>query len=302
MRMVYGSRNRFYPTVGNHRAGTGSIQLVGIPYGTFAHEQLDAIYAFVPPERDVFALDSRFIDPDTPVSPALHHLIETLRARGQVVFFHTGDADQENLLLGGEEEEEEEQAELEEYVESEPSGTTTEAVERRNRLFRILLIPVGIALFLLVLLFANRLFRSQAPQEVEEGNLDALKRELARAVRVSLRDMLRSTDYRAAVIACYARMEEILGRHGFPRRAYQTPLEYMASTLQRAARIPNGNADTPKELLPDKALLDLTRLFEVAKFSTHPMSRKDMDRAVGYLTEIGDRLSTEVFRAEEVAG
>jgi len=196
----------------------------------------------------------------------------------------------ENPLLAGEEEEPE--PELEPYQEPESAAPETGDVDRDGGFRRILLVILAAALFAMVLLFTVRLYRSRLPQPAEEKDLHRLRAELARIARVSLRDMLRSTDYRAGVIACYARMEGILAKNGFPRRAYQTPLEYMESTLKRA-----GDPSP----LPSGALLDLTRLFEIAKFSTHPMSLSDRDLAVRSLTAIGERLAAEVFGEDGTA-
>jgi hypothetical protein len=192
--------------------------------------------------------------------------------------------DGENPLLTNVEEEPE--AEPEPYQEPETGVGRADAAERGGRFQRVLVVVLAAVLFAVVLLFTVRLYRSRLPQPAEEKDLERLRAELARVARVSLREMLAGTDYRAAVIACYARMEEILAKNGFPRRAHQTPLEYMESTVERAG------AASP---LPDGALLDLTRLYEIAKFSTHPMSPADRDLAVRSLTAIGERLAAEIF-------
>ena len=158
-------------------------------------------------------------------------------------------------------------------------------LERRNRIIRLLLISAGAVLFIIILLFSVRLFRSPLPANAsEEREAEKLRRELARAARVSLDDIRNNSNYRVAVIACYARMEEVLSRNGFKRLPQQTPLEYMKETLRSAGS--SGNTALPKEIL-----LNLTRLFEIAKFSTHEVDRDDKDEAIARLTGLIDILS-----------
>jgi MFS family permease len=218
------------------------------------------------------------------------------------------DLDSQNLLTA-----EAEPTEEEELYESEAPSVerlSPEDIERRNRIYKILLVPLGIALFAVILLFTLRLYRSRLPAKSEERDLEKLKKELAKAVQLSLRDILRNRDYRAAVIACYARMELVLSGNGFPRYIHQTPLEYMESTLKAAQtvaskrsgsqeRSPSDRPEPSAQALPGEALLKLTQLYEIAKFSTHPIGSGDRDEAIRCLTELGEKLSTQIFRDDE---
>jgi hypothetical protein len=206
------------------------------------------------------------------------------------------DYPEEDELKGqGRQPEEGEGEETDEAREDEQQGETWENgsrgprgvpdLERRNRIIRLLVISAGAVLFIIILLFSVRLFRSPLPSNAsEEKEAGKLRRELARAARISLDDIRNNSNYRVAVIACYARMEEVLNRHGFKRLLQQTPLEYMKETLRRAGS--SGNTALPKE-----TLLNLTRLFEIAKFSTHEVDRDDRDEAIARLTGLIDILS-----------
>lgn len=94
----------------------------------------------------------------------------------------------------------------------------------------------------------------------EPGLLDA-------AVEAALADLAAEPDPRKAVIAAYARMERLLTDGGLPRRAWETPEEF----LQRVLR----------DLGARGAAADrLTGLFEVAKFSHHEVGEDMRHEAI----------------------
>ncbi len=95
-------------------------------------------------------------------------------------------------------------------------------------------------------------------------------REAAQRGRTALRS---SDDTRAAIIACYAAMEQSLARGGAERGIAGTPDELLA----RAARA---------GLIRGSAAGRLTGLFYEARFSSHPMPRSDRDAAESALTEV----------------
>jgi hypothetical protein len=100
---------------------------------------------------------------------------------------------------------------------------------------------------------------------------------LATAVRAGLRDARLEPDPRRAVIAAYATMEQLLAAQGLPRRAVEAPLEYLARLF--AALDVSGDA-----------LRTLTDLFELARFSHHPISPAAKERAIAALTAIEQEL------------
>jgi hypothetical protein len=95
----------------------------------------------------------------------------------------------------------------------------------------------------------------------------------------ALDDLGDERDPRRAVIAAYARMEDVLAEHGLGRRPAETPYEYLARVLTdlRAS---------------ERSARRLTELFERAKFSTHEVSERMRADAVGCLS----RLRAEVAR------
>jgi hypothetical protein len=79
------------------------------------------------------------------------------------------------------------------------------------------------------------------------------------------------------VIAAYARLEGTLTHHGLPRRPSEAPLEYLARILLEL------------EVRPE-AVLDLTELFEQAKFSRRRIDAAMKDEAIDALVAVRDDL------------
>lgn len=101
--------------------------------------------------------------------------------------------------------------------------------------------------------------------------------ELAWSIGDAIDDLEAEPDARRAVIAAYARMEAVLGRHGLQRRASETPLEY----LRRILLDLSARAD---------AVQRLTDLFEQAKFSRHEIDGPMKLDAIRALRTIRDDL------------
>ena len=110
--------------------------------------------------------------------------------------------------------------------------------------------------------------RATAP-EVDEPVAEAVVAVLDEA----LDDLGDEGDPRRAVIAAYARMEDVLAEHGLERRPAETPYEYLARVLTelRASK---------------RSARRLTELFEWAKFSTHEVSERMRADAIGCLTSL----------------
>jgi hypothetical protein len=112
------------------------------------------------------------------------------------------------------------------------------------------------------------------------GAPDADPEPLAAAVADVLDDVIErlrnEPDPRRAVVAAYARMEDVFARHGLPRRPSETPLEFLARAL-----------DAVTEPEPARRLTDL---FELAMFSTRPFDRAGQDEAVDALVAVRDDL------------
>ena len=169
-------------------------------------------------------------------------------------------------------------AEVDERIERGEQLDTIEEIERRRDVQRrrpFILMGAVVVLFLAVAIFGTRLLR-EVPAETEGGSLitEELQRDLAAAVGLAVDDIAAESDSRRAVELCYARVEEVLERHGIPRPLHETPLEYMHGVLDAGPG------------LPAQPLIDLTGLYEVAKFSTHVVGIDAKRRAIAILEEI----------------
>lgn len=187
------------------------------------------------------------------------------------------DAPGQPPLAEGEAEEEEEAA-AEEMPEAETEDTLTAATRaRRSRLLLITLLAAG---FAAVAYFAMRLMRATPEPEPEQAGLaEPLRRDLAAAAELAIAELETDSNFRRAVIGCWAYLELALARHEHPRPRHHTPLEYVRSLV----------AELPA--LPAPALLELTGRYEVARFSEHAITRGDRDTALRCLHDIRHRLS-----------
>ena len=123
-------------------------------------------------------------------------------------------------------------------------------------------------------LFGRRRARRTAPGPVaaEASNVgtedDA---EVARrAVEAALTPLRDPAEPRAAVIAAYARMEQVLAEQALGRQTPEAPREYLARVLREQG-------------MPERSLTTLTTLFEEARFSLHPIPQSAPRRALSEL-------------------
>lgn len=128
-----------------------------------------------------------------------------------------------------------------------------------------LLALLGLAVASFVLARRRRVPVPQADEPVAEAVVAVLDE--------ALDDLGDERDPRGAVIAAYARMEDVLAEHGLGRRPAETPYEYLARVLTdlRAS---------------ERSARRLTELFEWAKFSTHEVSERMRADAIGCLTRL----------------
>jgi hypothetical protein len=118
---------------------------------------------------------------------------------------------------------------------------------------------------------------SRRRREVEADDDAEVADELSAAIDLALDDLRAERDPRRAVIAAYARLEGVLAQHGLPRRPSEAPLEYLSRMLLEL------------EVTP-AAVLDLTELFEQAKFSRRLIDTSMKDEAIGALAAVRDDL------------
>jgi hypothetical protein len=109
---------------------------------------------------------------------------------------------------------------------------------------------------------------------------DADIRRVRRAMTAGLRELRTHTEPRQAIIACYARMEYLLEDHGVPALRHLTPQEYMAAALRGLD-------------LPLDACAGLIRLFELARYSLHPLDDAARATAIAHLERLTAHLQGE---------
>ncbi|OIJ69803.1 hypothetical protein WN71_000850 [Streptomyces mangrovisoli] len=179
-----------------------------------------------------------------------------------------------------------------------PASTRAPAEHAAHTLYfglsRILLILAVALLVVVVVVAALRLWRYltrpqalAAPATYE--TLDDEQERLVQAVDSGRRALLDGADARAAVIACYAAMEQSLADSGLTRRASDSPQDLLERAV--AGGLPNGAAATT-----------LTTLFREARYSTHPMDGSHRDLAAAALAEIADGLRSGPSRPEARTG
>jgi hypothetical protein len=107
--------------------------------------------------------------------------------------------------------------------------------------------------------------------------------QLAMAIEDSLDDLRGVSDARVAIIKIYGNFERALAAAELPRQPSQTPMEFMRAVL---GKLP----------VPIPAVRNLTDVFEVARFSQHPVGVKERDRAWLSLIEIRTALEAKEDR------
>jgi hypothetical protein len=140
----------------------------------------------------------------------------------------------------------------------------------------------GIALLALWILLEDRgVGRSRPPQE------DPRVRGVQRAMTAGLRELREHGEPRQAIIACYARLEHLLEDHGVAAYDHLTPQEYMGAALR--------GLDLPLE-----AFAGLIWLFELARYSLHPLDDAARTLAITHLEQLTAHLqegAAHVIRA-----
>lgn len=181
---------------------------------------------------------------------------------------------------------------------SEPAPTVSAAqhAEHGTHFGPTRILPgLGIALIVVLVVIAGLylrrcLSRPRSPEApAVRATLDEEQERLVRAVDSGRRALLDGTDARAAVIACYAAMEESLAGSGVTRHASDAPQDLLERAL--VGGLPTAAAAAA-----------LTALFREARYSTHPMEDDHRDRAAAALAEIADGLRSRASGLETVTG
>ena len=132
---------------------------------------------------------------------------------------------------------------------------------------------VGSAAVLLLLAPAAVFARRRRARRERQAVVPDAAERVGSDLRRSLADLGSERDPRLAVQRAYARMEESLGEIELSRARDETPTEFTARVL----RVLGASA---------AAASDLTGLFEIARFSDHPMDEGDRRRAIASVRRV----------------
>lgn len=115
-------------------------------------------------------------------------------------------------------------------------------------------------------------------ERAEAGDADEEERSaLLTGLDLGMDDLARIEDPRAAVIACYARMEGALAGAGIARHESEAPIEFLTRVL------------VERDVLASSAGT-LTRLFERARYSEHAVDESTRSDALESLRVVRDEL------------
>lgn len=157
----------------------------------------------------------------------------------------------------------------------------------------VVLIVIGVFLLLWLTATAVRLLReAPAVSPIASAPLAAgsdLDDEALADALLAGRAALAGDDTRAAIIACYAAMEASLAQVGVAREQSDSPSDLLQRVMSR---------DLPGAGI--RAAATLTTLFREARFSSHPMTARQLDAARGALDAVTAFLTDRV-RAQAVA-
>jgi hypothetical protein len=132
---------------------------------------------------------------------------------------------------------------------------------------------VGSAAALLLLAPAAVVVRRRRARRDRQSVVPDAASRVGAGLRRSLADLESEPDPRLAVQRAYAHMEESLDAIELSRAPDETPTEFTARVL----RVLGASAS---------AAADVTSLFEIARFSVHPMDEDDRRRAIASVRQV----------------
>ena len=163
---------------------------------------------------------------------------------------------------------------------SQQQGETTDPVEEQPAVLdNLALLLVACAGAGAVLIWSR--YRLQdAANAVIDNNEDDLEPQLARAIADASAVLSAGEDPRASVLNAYASLEAALTDQGRPRRHSETAAEHLGRALERFPRVA-GPA------------VRLGQLYELARFSDHPITAVDQHDAADALRRSRAELPSE---------
>jgi hypothetical protein len=141
--------------------------------------------------------------------------------------------------------------------------------------------PVLVVALLVLAIIGFLTYRSYRTHKLRKATAalePTVAEDFATTIGDAIGELEAEPDARRAVIAAYARMEGVLGRHGLRRKPSDTPVEYLGRIL--------GGLTSRTD-----AVARLTSLFEEAKFSRHEIDEAMKREAIDALRAIRDDLN-----------
>jgi hypothetical protein len=142
----------------------------------------------------------------------------------------------------------------------------------------VLLATAGLLVFLLL---RGRLAAAQVTVAAE-APVEQQRAEVLAAVDAGLAELTEDGDPRAAVIACWVRLEQAAADAGTPREPGDTPTELVLRLL------------AGHQVSPD-VLYRLAEVYRLARYATHTVDATMRDQARAALRQLRDELSHEVL-------
>jgi hypothetical protein len=154
-----------------------------------------------------------------------------------------------------------------------PGHASTPAPTGHSTSAALTWLVVGSAAALLLVAPAAVVVRRRRARRARQAVVPDAAARVGSGLRQSLADLEFERDARLAVQRAYARMEESLGAIELSRAPDETPAEFTARVLRVLG-------------VSVAAASDLTGLFEIARFSDHPMDEDDRRRAIASVRRV----------------
>ncbi|MFP4607950.1 MAG: DUF4129 domain-containing protein [Candidatus Aenigmatarchaeota archaeon] len=128
-----------------------------------------------------------------------------------------------------------------------------------------------IVLSLILALFFYRMYKSSADEETDE------KEDISTTAEKAIRELHQGKDVRDVIIRNYQKMCIFLEEEGVPQEVSYTPRELEKKAIERLQ-------------LEESTIDEMTRLFEKAKYSDHPLKEAHRERTIRNFQKIKEEL------------
>lgn len=164
--------------------------------------------------------------------------------------------------------------ETEGYVIGGSSGSADTEQTPLGRIIAVILLGV-------LALYALRAYQTRKAastaitvKSTPEENVEAL----TEAIAISLTELEKEPDPRRAIIASYLAFQELMRQEGWAKPPHYTSEEYLIEVLNRFP-------------LPEPAVQTLTRMFQKARFSPHPVTEAEKKLTIECLVQLQQSLT-----------